>query len=400
MVRFIMSYNKNTFFINDPVVFTKKGISSIANAYGLNNKEILEGHLWVYEILAHVQQLTGEACLLKGGGCAQLYLPVEYQRCTVDLDIATSLEDEDLKMVLKSIAQKFNKSKFYIDYKKYIPESVKLTGQIIPMATYFLYIPFVFKQKKKKRVPILKIDFLFKDTSMLKKTYISQSETFGLKLNYSPITISLEEIICDKLLTLALTTVGLDPYKIVSVYKNIYDLYYLANSYNNISTFTAIKDQFPLNLLLEFETKGLTPINIKVIFEDILTALYKIATGDLQEDPRNMPKKIQRFQGENLQQSINDILDVDYWSIMCMYLYIWTYALESYMLRQDSSPLKIINSIIEEDERLWNLPMEVRNKYIEDLKGKIRTLEPSLNLSSTGNLLRLLYIYHIFLNFR
>lgn len=375
--------------------FSKQHISSVAEQYGLTKRDVLESHLWVYELYSHIQQYSGDKCVLKGGACAQLYLPLSAQRCTADIDAATSLTPKELNDVLYSIRYEYNMKKFYATYSEYIPEMVKRNGKTIPLMTFMFNLPFVFKSGKKKRAPALKIDFLLLDTERLDKTYVSKGETIGLKLNYSPFCISPYSLICDKLLTFAVSSIGLEIYKSDGFYKNIYDLFYLINNYNDINSFKIIANHLKDSAKLEFDIKKMTPISLDQLLEDILYNLYRIAVRDLSKNFEAPSKRLMKFQETALQKDIRNDLTLDTWSIMAMYLYIWTSAVKDFISKGDLSNLDAINKIINEFEYYLSLNDKAQVPYIKTLKTKILADDNRFYLEDIEEPLRIIYLHYI-----
>ena len=375
--------------------FSKQHISSVAEQYGLTKRDVLESHLWVYELYAHIQQHSGDKCVLKGGACAQLYLPLGVQRCTADIDAATSLTPKELNDVLYSIRHEYNMKKFYVSYSEYIPEMVKRNGKTIPLMTFMFNLPFIFKGGKKRRTPALKIDFLLLDTERLDKTYVTKGETMGLKLNYSPLSISPYSLICDKLLTFAVSSIGLEIYKSDGFYKNIYDLFYLISNYNDINSFKIIADHLKDSAKLEFDIKKMTPISLDKLLEDILYNLYRIAVRDLSKNFEAPSKRLIKFQETALQKDIREDLTLDTWSIMAMYLYLWTSAVKDFINNGDSSNLDAINKIINEFEYYLSLTDKAQRLYIKTFITKILAADNRFYLDDIEEPLRIIYLHYI-----
>ena len=377
--------------------FTKKHLSSTADKYGLLKKEALESHIWVYELYSHIQKRSSYECVLKGGACAQLYLPIDSQRCTADIDIATSLTPHQLDELLHSIRYEFNMKKFYTSYSEYVPEMVKLHGKTIPMMTYMFNIPFIFKGGKRKKYPSLKIDFLFADVDRLDKTIVSKGETLGLKLNYSPVCTSPYSLICDKLLTFAKSPIGLEGYKIEGFYKNVYDLFYLLDSYNDIDNFKKISSYLSKSASMEFQLRAMAPLSMDDLLEDILFNLYNFAIADIENSYENLHHRIIKFQDSFLQEHMRKELNFNTWSIMTMYLYIWTNSLKNYLDNKDFSGLTLINEIISQYEEYLLLDNAQKRNYLLSYRNDIYRRDSSLNLKSLDNPLRLIYLYNIIL---
>lgn len=375
--------------------FTSRHIKNASKILGLSYKESLETHIWVYELHSQIQKRSGDRCVLKGGASAQLYLPIDYQRCTADLDCATDLTPKQLNKIMYSIKEDLYKNNIHSSYIEYIPRSVKLHGRTIPMMTFIFDLPFHFSKKKWLRHPGIKADFLFLNLEELHKTEVLYGETLGLNLSYAPVTIDKYSTISDKLITLASKTLGLERNKLEGIYKNIYDLYWLINTYNDLESFKIISLRIKESLSIEIEMKNGSPITIAELLEDILCNLYDIATVSLLQSSSELPFPIIRFKEESLQKEFRDSLNTDMWSAMSLYLYIWIFSLKTYISNKDCSKLEVLNTVIDKYDYYLSLPKKERRMFKRELKQQITSKDSLLNLEGTGNVLRLLYLDYI-----
>lgn len=380
--------------------FTKGYIKSAAKELGIFNKYALEDHIWVYELHSQIQKRTKNRCVLKGGASTQLSLPMSFQRLTADIDCATDLSKKELEKVMHSIKDDFNKNGIHCNYKEYIPREVKIHGRTIPMMTFIFDIPFVFNSWKRQRYPGLKIDFLFLDLEKLHVTRLSKCETLGLKLSYKPIVIDKYSTISDKFLTLAPNLSGLQRNQLDSIYKNIYDLYCLINSNNDLESFIIISERIKESLETEIKMKNASPISIETLLNDILYSTYDIATFSLIENCSELPIQIIRFQEASMSESTRQILNTDMWSIMALYLYIWVFSLKSFILEENYYRLEGINIVIDEYEYYRSLGKKERRAFKRVLKSRINSKAPLLNLQDTGHPLRLICLDYVLSNMR
>lgn len=72
--------------IHHKELFTKDSILERSTKYGFANPLAVEMFLWDIEVAAQLQQMD-KRLLLKGGTAAQLYLPTDQQRGSVDIDM-------------------------------------------------------------------------------------------------------------------------------------------------------------------------------------------------------------------------------------------------------------------------------------------------------------------------
>lgn len=384
-------------FIHNYKSFRKENILEVSKEFGFSHRDILESHLWVYEIDAQIQKYAKEHYILKGGACAQLYLPLNVQRCTVDIDACTDLTPEELDDIMLSIRYKFNMGKFYCSFKEYVPSFINASKKL-PMKTFLFFLPFVFKKGKKKEPPWLKIDFLFFHTAALHSNIITKGETLGLKLNYSPLCISPYALICDKLLTFAVNSIGLELYKVDSFYKNIYDIFYLINRYTDVESFKNIASELNHSIDIEVAIKNISPVGSDELLSDVMHTLYKIFTLDLNKDYKRPHKKLIRFEESVIQSNIKEKLDSDIWAMMGMYIYLFSCSLKHYLNSGSIDKLKFVEDVIKMYEYYNSMPINHKNAYIKKLKSEIILVEPELSLGIIKEPLRIMYLHYILHN--
>lgn len=395
-----MNKNHHSALCHPSSSFTSNHIKKASKILELSYKESLETHIWIYELHSQIQKRAGNRCVLKGGASTQLFLPIDYQRCTADLDCATDLSPKELHKIMYSIKDCFYKNNLNCSYVEYIPRSIKLHGRTIPMMTFIFDLTFKFNKKKWLRHPGIKIDFLFLDLKKLHTTKVLYGETLGLNLSYTPITIDKYSTISDKFITLASKTLGLDRNKLEGIYKNIYDLYWLINTYNDLETFKIISLRVKESLAIEIEMKNGIPITIDELLEDILCNLYDIATVSLLQSSSELPFPIMKFKEESLQKELRDSLNADMWSVMSLYLYMWVSSLKTYTSNKDYSKLEGLNTVIDKYNYYLSLTKNERRMFKRELKQQIITKDPLLNLEGTGNVLRLVYLNYILSNLK
>jgi hypothetical protein len=387
--------HKYSFLAHRYSPFSKSNISKVCKEYGFETPESVESHLWVYELYYQIQKRAGSSCVLKGGACAQLYLSLETQRCTLDLDLATTLNPKQLFQLLSSIVDEFNSYDLFSDFREYIPRQPISDNKLIPMKTYLFSLPFIYKGRAEKGFPDIKIDFVFLPTDVLPTSYINNSRTVGLKLNYSPFSLSKHSIISNKLLTFAVNSIGLEKHKIESFYKNVYDLFYLIKEYNNLSLFKSVSDIIYDNICLEFSLKNLEPINTLIMLDDILITLYDLFTFDLLFLEPRLSKRVSDFELRCLQSSARSDLNLDTWSIMIMYIYIWVITLKEYVISGNTSSIKMISEIMDYYEYYLSLDKKERRIMMKEYRKVIFSKDTRLMLTRSIHPLRVIYLYFI-----
>ncbi|KOA21514.1 hypothetical protein CLHOM_01850 [Clostridium homopropionicum DSM 5847] len=328
--------------------FLEDTIASEANYYGIYNKSILERHIWIYEIHSQLQSRLKDNCILKGGACAQLYIPLEKQRCTEDLDLYTSLTPNKLRTELSSLGKEFNQSKLKTSIREYIPKGVRDVKNKMPITTFLVSLPFIFKENKKNKRALLKIDFLHVNIKKIETNKVKNAYVLGLKLNYEPNCITPHALMAGKLMVFAVNTIGIEKFKKDKLYKNIYDLFYLVNKYNSLQDMDLISKYFMNSIGLEFYLKGINPIEIEYILQDILQELKFLYTESINKEYIETNEKVQYFIENYLQYNIESKLNLKTIGSMANYLLHWTYAFEAIVLYKDFDNFSSIEATLNE----------------------------------------------------
>ncbi|MFQ6124203.1 MAG: nucleotidyl transferase AbiEii/AbiGii toxin family protein [Candidatus Heimdallarchaeota archaeon] len=185
--------------IHGSKAFSEEELSRRAEKYGFSQPQILELFAWDYELTTQLQELSNEL-VLKGGAVAQLYLPPELQRGSVDIDIITPLGEDDLNQRIKKLSRKIRRSISPFQIKRYSPKTPQVN---IPLSTYHVILPSVFQESCSIKIDVLTSQLGF-PTMVLRGV-----ETFALQVSKVK-TLSLGTLIGDKLLTLARETIGME----------------------------------------------------------------------------------------------------------------------------------------------------------------------------------------------
>lgn len=376
--------------------FTKQHIKAYAKEKDIVFKDNLESHMWVYELHSQLQKRCGDRIVLKGGASSQLHVPVNLQRLTNDVDCATDLSRKDLFEIMKSIKDSYIKAKFYTSYEEYIPKSVLREGRTIPMMTFIYDIPFVYQTKMRQRYPGMKLDFLFLDTKSLHTAKLKPVETIGMHLNYNPICIDKYSTTSDKLLTLATGTLGLEANKLDALYKNVYDVSCLLKINDDLESFMLIAERLKESVQHEIEVKNASHVTLEDFFKDLLDSILYLSLTNMTADYNRILPNLVWFGQQTLPGDTRSMLTADLWSILCLHLYVWTYALRDYLLSADYSKLIGIDVVLSEYDYYLGLYKKERRKHKSELKKRILEKQPSVNIDATGNPLRLMYYDYIF----
>lgn len=335
---------RKSMFLHDSFYFSKHTIRSESNYYGVK-KESLETNKWIYEIIGQLLGILHSNVVLKGGAASQLYLPIESQRCTADIDFACFLEKEDIIDSLEYLKSKFNKYNCFFDYKEYVPKHAKDSFHSIKMSTFLLDLPFIFNKGRKKD---LKIDFVYLSNSQDISYLKNNCNVLGLTLNYDPICVPKNILIAEKLLTFASNSIGLEKHKIDGFYKNTYDVYNLLNIETSANFFVSVAENLSKVVDKECKNKGLSTLSTQILLKDVLDTLFNFFTWDLFVKDPYYHIKVKKFIDANIQQHIRTHLDIDTWAIMSMYIYTYVCSIKAYIKNNQLLYFDLINDYIDE----------------------------------------------------
>lgn len=393
----IINKRKKSFFIHDYYKFTEQYIGNKASYYGIP-KRVIERQIWIYELHSQIQKRLKDRVILKGGASTQLYLPLEVQRCTEDLDLYTDLSPKQLRKEMKSMEKEFNSNKIHMKASEYIPKSVIKSGKTLPITTFLIKLPFIFKQNRKLKEESLKIDFLHMNIKKLHTTSFKNGEILGLDLNYTPITVDNYAAITSKVVTFAVNSIGIEKFKKDKLYKNAYDMFHMITTDGDKEILIKVAEYMKMSMKEEFHIKKIHPISIEVVLEDILQELYYLSIYDLKDNFTGYSKRFLDFQINYVQHGIKEKLDFDSWGIICAHLYLWVYALNYYILHKDLSKLDYITKIEEEYKFYKKLSDKEQIAYLDNIRTKLQNKREKYLYNYINDPLRFIYLHYIYFN--
>jgi hypothetical protein len=171
----------------------------------------VEIFLWDCELAAQFQKVSDEI-VLKGGAAAQLHLPLERQRGSVDIDLIAPFRENEMTTLIEKVNESIGASvKFSLHKpKKPVPK--------LPLMTYFARMPSVLDLSREGLE--IKIDILLERVD-LPTALLKSVRTFALDVKRMK-CLTVGALIGDKLLTLAKGSIGME---LESDYpKQIYDI--------------------------------------------------------------------------------------------------------------------------------------------------------------------------------
>lgn len=393
----IINKRKKSFFIHDYYKFTEQYIGNKSSYYGIP-KRVIERQIWIYELHSQIQKRLKGRVVLKGGASTQLYLPLQVQRCTEDLDLYTDLSPKQLRKEMKNIEKEFNSNKIHMKVNEYIPKSVIESGKTLPITTFIIKLPFIFKENRKSKQESLKIDFLHMNIKKLHTNYLKKGEILGLNLKYIPITVDKYSAITAKVVTFAVNSIGIEKFKKDKLYKNAYDMFYMITTYVDKDILVKVAEYMKISMKEEFHIKKIHPISIEEVLEDILQELYYLSIYDLKDNFTGYSKRFLDFQINYLQYGIKEKLDFDSWGIICAHLYLWIYALKYYILYKDLSKLDYIIKIEEEYNFYNKLSDKDQIIYLDNTITKLQNKRGQYLYNEINDPLRFIYLNYIYFN--
>jgi len=269
--------------IHDAKYFAKEEILRRAKKYEYPNPLAVELFLWDCELAAQLQNICDDI-MLKGGAAVQLHLPVEKQRGSVDIDLATPLKKNDIAETAQKASKSLGGS---IRFKLHEP---KKPNPKLPLVTYFASIPSKTAPKRNKLE--IKIDFLC-ECPDLPSQIVNDVETYAVHVKRMKCSTA-GTLIGDKLLTLAKGSIGME---LEADYpKQVYDIDALLESYtisNSLVSNMLTSVKVLTKLEASFRDMSTTPIDALC---DVIKTMSKYSQVDTSGGDAEIKKNIEGFQ--------------------------------------------------------------------------------------------------------
>ena len=204
--------------IHDEKFFQLEYIKEQQKQYKFTQAVKVETFLWDLEIYGQLQKVLGDKVILKGGAAAQLFVPPERQRTSVDIDVIFVGKLKELENALNLIHRDFGNDEVFFNFQKFTPKNQKTT---LPLETYTVAVPTI---SSSQRPIIIKVDFHLFDGLDLETVRLGDASAFVIPLNFKPLCLSPASLVGDKLLTLARGSVGIPSDREYDIPKQLYDL--------------------------------------------------------------------------------------------------------------------------------------------------------------------------------
>ena len=298
-----MNFDDNV-LIHDRKCFNRDTLTVRLEQLKFNSLARMELFLWDLEIFLQIQAILKDKIVLKGGTAAQFYLPIEYQRTSVDIDMICVGGIEEVEKALAAIERKFNGMN---DLFKARPHKPKNPKAILPMMTYYMDVPSVCTEKELFGKKItgtqeIKIEFHFTDEPLVIHR-ISSPRIFALETQQTYQLLPLDDLIGDKLTTLGPNTIGIPMDRADEQIKQIYDISWLLTfNWDNIDL-QRVKKSFLARAKSEAHQRSLTA-NMTDIFSDMMAQMKQLSVMDLEND-KGLLKRINDFQSLYVRKELN-----------------------------------------------------------------------------------------------
>jgi hypothetical protein len=131
--------------IHDKNCFDRETMMARMQQLKFNNLARMELFLWDLEMFLQIQTILKDNIVLKGGAAAQFYLPIEYQRTSVDIDMACATDQVAVEKALASIGSRLKSQDGLFNARSHKPKNPKAH---LPMVTYYMDVPSVCTEKE------------------------------------------------------------------------------------------------------------------------------------------------------------------------------------------------------------------------------------------------------------
>jgi hypothetical protein len=298
-----MNFDDNA-LIHDRKCFDRDTLAERLEQLKFNSLARMELFLWDLEIFLQIQSLLKDRIVLKGGAAAQFYLPIEYQRTSVDIDMICVGGIEEVEKALATIERTFSGMGGLFKARPHKPKDPKA---ILPMMTYYMDVPSVCTEKELFGKKItgtqeIKIEFHFTDEPFAIQR-ISSPCIFALETKQTYQLLPLDDLIGDKLTTLGPNTIGIPMERADEQIKQIYDISWLLKfNWENIDL-PRVGTSFLARAKSEAHQRSLTA-NIADIFSDMMAQMKQLSVMDLEND-KSLLKRINDFQSLYVRKELN-----------------------------------------------------------------------------------------------
>lgn len=267
-----------------------------AQDLGYTQAETLEALVWDYELYAQLQQRVPGSCLLKGGAAVQLYVPIERQRASIDVDVLTTSSRNEMHQLLEDISEAYSVEEPYLRFEPYIPDE---PAAIEGLYSYTTLAPSSMGQKWQVEdgtiveARMIKLDL--HETHNLPPGEKCGDIVAGISLGYQPLCVRRGYLIAEKLLTQAHGTVGVPDDRYQDLPKHLYDLDSLLLSLEGFETLKEAA-KWLSTLISEQGKQWRGDAGFESVLDDLETSLLNFAIIDYSDERQRYGRAVQRLE--------------------------------------------------------------------------------------------------------
>lgn len=262
---------------------TKEEMLKLSGSAGFAQPQVVELFRWDLELVSQLQGQSGDF-ILKGGAATQLYVPLEKQRGSVDVDMLFPGGQDQLSRAVRAVNARFVSHAPLFQFAEYEPKSPTVG---LPMKTYDVDLPSVLTNACR-----IKLDVLLVDEDIALNT-VRHAKTFACTVE-SVTCPTAGALIGDKLLTLARGSIGIQT--VEDYPKQIYDLEMLAYQREcGIQELTDAVRAVEVLTPIEGSFRGLR-VKATEALEDVKRTMSEYSKIDLASADKPLKKSVNDFQ--------------------------------------------------------------------------------------------------------
>lgn len=264
------------------------------HTYGIRNIARMELFLWDLEMFLHIQEIFKDRVVLKGGAAVQFYLPIGYQRTSVDIDMIFCGTKEEIDTAINQIEQVLGADETFFKFKQHMPGSPKTD---LPLYTYYVAVPSVCSESELMGMRFsrqnIKVEFITYPCNF-EINRVQGCNLFAVESDNAYNILPINHLFADKLTTLGPNTIGIQEDRLDEQIKQLFDIHALLLFNINALDFKLIEEKFSERAKIETISRKID-FNEKVIIDDMLIQLKKFSAVD-DGNNKELLKYINDFQ--------------------------------------------------------------------------------------------------------
>ncbi len=290
--------------IHNPQCFDRDTLLQRQESLKFKNLARMELFLWDLEIFLQIQKNLSDKVVLKGGAAAQFYIPVDWQRTSVDIDMVCTAREEDIERALTAIERRLGGEGSFFRSRPHKPKDPKVQ---LPILTYYMDVPSVCTEKElfsrnREGLQEIKIEFHLVDEP-LTIFKASSPSLFAAETDNTYQILPLDVLFGDKLTTLGPNTIGISREREDEQIKQIYDIDLLILfNWTNLN-FSKVKKAFEKRAKTETHHRGLS-LSLADIYGDMIAQVKNLSNADFASD-NHLQKLINNFQSLYIKKELN-----------------------------------------------------------------------------------------------